>query len=132
MTRPIIGYLAEFTPVPRPEDVVRDDPSPAEDPAAESASVASQMAEARQQGFDEGRELAQADGYERCRVLTASHAAALAAARADWASAEGSAWAEQLRAGLAALELSLGDHLAAVVTPFIEPASRRRPVAERR
>ena len=69
MTRPIVGYLAEFTPVPRPDDVVRDDPSPAGDPAAESASVASQMAEARQQGFDEGRELAQAAEQLRDRQV---------------------------------------------------------------
>jgi hypothetical protein len=133
MSRPIIGFLAEFSEVDQPVDVPPDEAPPATDPAVDEADRLRALVQAaREEGLAEGRRLGDDAAEVRLQQLAGDHAAALEAARAAWAAGEGESLASTLISGLAALEAALADNLAGVVTPFLAPAARHRAALELR
>ena len=135
MTRPIIGFLEEFTPVQRPEDVNRYETACAElDGQGEAERLQQHIeavrAEALAEGLAEGRRQAEAEAAQNLQAQAEAHAAALADARAAWLAEEAQRFAAGLRSGLDGLEATLAEGLAEAAGAFILPALRNRTLAE--
>ena len=133
MTRPIGRFLADFTPVASPLDVLPGEAGqPLDAAATEAERVRLAIDAARAEGLAEGRRLAEAAAADRFRAVSAEHVDALEAARAGWAEQEGKRLADGLRNGLTSLETRLADDLAAAIGPLVAPASRQRATADLR
>ena len=137
MTSPIGRYLTEFRPSSGAANasiaaLLSLDASGA--PAHGPEALARRIAEARDEGFQEGRRLAEA-AAEAAMAAEGEAAAAREAARLDeerrrWADDEAARFADALRQGLEALEGRIADSVTDILQPFLGEAVRRKAVAE--
>jgi hypothetical protein len=103
-------------------------------PAPGPEALARRIAQARDEGVEEGRRLAEA-AAEAAMAAEAEAAAAREAVRLDeerrrWADDEAARFADALRQGLEALEGRIADSVTDILQPFLGEAVRRKAVAE--
>ena len=133
---PASKFLSDFGPKKpgAPEPAQRADRSGPEPlqlfAVADKNSSQHRIAVAHARGLEEGRAASEAEWRVKLEELQDLHEKQFALERVTWVNREGDKLAEQLSAGLRALENTIGDAVAELLKPFLIDAVQRRAVAD--
>ena len=134
MVQSVHRYLVEFKP-DEPIETLReaanehDRERSSPFPTPEAPDTDALIEEAYRRGCEETALRAEAEREAAIAIIREEAYAALAAARAQWASEESEAIALQLSEGLAALEARLAEKTARALRPFLREAVREQAIA---